>query len=65
MQFNLVFIKEKMKEMKLTNKEMAERLGVHINTFQRKITGKRDFNSEEIAKLIEVLKVKPKDLFKK
>lgn len=47
-------LKELRKESKLTQKEVAEKMGMNYFTYRNKERGEKRFNLEEILKLSEI-----------
>lgn len=48
----------------VTSKELAEQLHIHPTTLYRKIQNNGDFSREEIARMVEILKIEnPQDIF--
>lgn len=52
---NANLIRAKIKEKGLTQREVAQKIGISNNSFSRKLLGKRDFRLSEIRLLCEVL----------
>lgn len=50
-------------EMGLTQKQMADILGMNVNTYRKKENGEREFTLSEVAKAQEKLKVDPQYYF--
>lgn len=46
-----------MAELGITQKELAEKIGINMSTLSAKINGKRQFTVEEVFKIFEVLEV--------
>lgn len=61
---NINKIKGRMKEMELTQKEVAEKIGVDISTLNKKLndTSGARISILELLKLKEILKIKEKEL---
>ncbi|WP_250674421.1 helix-turn-helix transcriptional regulator (plasmid) [Paraclostridium ghonii] len=57
---NIKIYREK---LNITQKEMAERLGITQQAYSRKERGERSFSIEEAIMLEDILKVPVKDLF--
>lgn len=55
-------LKRKMKEEGITYKEMADKIGMGVNTLSDKLNGKSSFNIEEVKKIIDVLEIEPEDI---
>ncbi len=48
----------------MTQAEVAQKIGISLNSFSRKINGKREFHLSEAKKLCEVLDIKnPQSIF--
>lgn len=57
-------IKAKIVERGMTQREVAEIIGILANSFSRKINGKRDFLLSEAIKLCSVLNLEnPREIF--
>ena len=50
-------LKGKFVELGLTQKEVADKLGINIATLSRKMNGQQDFSRLECKKLKEILKL--------
>ena len=57
-----LFIERKL-ERKMTQKDMADLLGISVMTYQRKESGEYPFNQDEMFKIAEYFDVKIDDLF--
>ena len=58
-----LLIREKIKEKGMTNKEVAEILGIDQNTVSRYATGRIKLSLEMAAKIAEILECKVDDLY--
>ena len=58
-----LLIREKIKEKGMTNKEVAEILGIDQNTVSRYTTGRIKLSLEMAAKIAEILECKVDDLY--
>ena len=56
-------IKEKIKERGMTNKELAEKIGVDQNTISRYVTGRIKLSLEMAVKIANALDCNVDDLF--
>lgn len=56
-------LKARRVELGITQKEMADRLGITATTYSFKETGKRDFALDEIAVILNILDCKFEDIF--
>ncbi len=64
MGINLMKIKGKMTEKGFTQRELAEILGISIQSLNKKLNGKVEFVISEATKLIEVLDINdPENIF--
>lgn len=55
---NLQLIKDKMKEAKLTQDELAHHLEISRQSVSNKLNGSTQFNWEELIKIKKLLKIK-------
>lgn len=56
-------IERKRRAEKLSQRVVAERLGISQSTFQRSLHGERSFRLEELLKVARLLDLKPEVLF--
>lgn len=56
-------VKKARKELKLTQEELAERVGMHYTTISRIETGDSNPPVQTIAKIAKALKISPSELF--
>lgn len=54
---NLAKIRGKMAERGMTNTKMAAALGITPTTYSHKITGRRQFQADELIQLVKVLEI--------
>lgn len=54
-------LKGKMAEASLSQRNVAEILGMSQNTFSSRINGKTPFDTDEISKLCDILSIKSND----
>ena len=57
MKYNYSKLLGRLKECKLTQAELAEKIGKHITTLSAKLNNKNAFTSEEIDRICEVLEI--------
>lgn len=57
-----LFLERKI-ERKMTQKQMADLLGISVMTYKRKESGEYPFNSDEMFKIAELFNVKIDELF--
>jgi transcriptional regulator with XRE-family HTH domain len=63
MEFNSNKIRGLMAEKRMTQKKLAEALGVSTLTVRSKLSAKTDFNATEISKMSELFMVDPNVFF--
>jgi predicted transcriptional regulator len=51
-------LKRKMKEEGITYAELADEIGMGVNTLSDKLNGKSSFNIDEVQRIMKVLKIK-------
>lgn len=56
-------IRGKRSEKRITQEEMADRLGINLKTYNFKENGKADFTLSELATIINILECKFTDIF--
>lgn len=52
---NLIILNDKIKETKITETDIAEKLGISLRTLKLKLSGKKGFLVSEINSLSEIL----------
>jgi len=57
-------IKGRMAELQLSQLNLANELGISVDTLNRKLNGIRDFNFTEIIQIIERLEIKETEIVK-
>lgn len=60
---NLNKLKGLRAEKELTQKDMAEKLGISSNSYLLKENGKREFSASEVHKMAEIFKVEESYFF--
>lgn len=61
----LSILYQEMKKRKITQTELALKLGITTNAVNNKLSGKSDFTASEMFKICEVIDVPMAELFKK
>ena len=56
---------QEMKKNRITQTELAKKLGISTNAFNSKISGKSEFTSSEMFAICEVIDIPMNELFKK
>lgn len=60
---NTNLLKAKIKELGMTQEEVADRIGISTASFNYKINNKRDFTANEILRLSDALKIENKESY--
>lgn len=61
---NTLYLKAEMIKAGLTQKELAEKIGMSQNSMSRKLLGKREFTVNEIERVVKVLNLDDRDLIR-